>query len=425
MRRKKERKRKKMKDFIGALAAYFTKRNTFKIVVIELIAIGLLMCALLATFVNVEITLNGDETMSVAVGSKFEDPGATAKADGREVNVRVTGAVDTSVAGTYTLCYKASYLLSRAKAYRTVHVVAVDDVLSLTLLGEEKITLSVGAEFVEPGYSATDAQGNDLTDRVSVSGTVDTATAGTYTLTYTVTDGAGNRVERTRTVTVTAAKLPEIVEPEGKTIYLTFDDGPSRYTSELLKVLAKYDVKATFFVVDSSTVNGYSKMNETLKAIADGGHAIGVHSKTHDWSIYDSEEAYLSDLYAMQKIIKDATGVTTNLIRFPGGTSNTVSRKHCEGIMTLLSEKVGDLGFRYFDWDVDSKDAGGATTADAVYNNVIKGIGNAKIAVVLQHDTKQYSVEAVERIIQWGIANGYTFRALSTDSPLCQHKPNN
>lgn len=419
-----------MKDFIGALAAYFTKRNTFKLVVIELIVIGLLMCALLATFVNVEVTLNGEETMRVAVGSKFEDPGATAKADGRKVDVRVSGTVDTAVAGTYTLCYKASYLLSSAKAYRTVHVVDDADVpnangLSLTLVGGETLTVTMGADFVEPGYTARDAQGNDLTQSVSVSGAVDTMNKGTYTLTYTVVDTAGNRMERTRTVTVEPAQLPEIVEPEGKVIYLTFDDGPSRYTSELLTVLAKYDVKATFFVVDTKTVNGYSKMNETLKAIADAGHSIGIHSKTHDWSIYDSEDAYFEDLYAMQKIIYDATGLTTNLIRFPGGTSNTVSKKHCEGIMTLLSEKVGDLGFRYFDWNVDSKDAGGATTADAVYNNVINGIGNKKVAVVLQHDLKHYSVQAVERIIQWGIANGYSFETLSMSSPLCQEKPQN
>lgn len=414
-----------MKQLIGKIANYFTKRNTFKLVVIELIVIGLLMCALLATAVNVKVTLIGDETMTVAVGSAFEDPGAKATADGREVRVRVSGTVDTAVAGTYTLCYKASYLLSSGKAYRTVHVVDGADSLSLTLVGGDTLTATMGAEFVEPGYTARDAQGNDLTQSVSVSGTVDTMNKGTYTLTYTAVDGEGNRVQRTRTVTVVPAQLPEIVEPEGKVIYLTFDDGPSRYTSDLLAVLAKYDVKATFFVVDTKTVNGYSKMNETLKAIADAGHAIGIHSKTHDWSIYDSEEAYFEDLYAMRKIIYDATGVTTNLIRFPGGTSNTVSRKHCEGIMTLLSEKVGDLGFRYFDWDVDSKDAGGATTADAVYNNVIKGIGDQKVAVVLQHDLKQYSVQAVERIIQWGIANGYSFEALSTDSPLCQQKPNN
>lgn len=414
-----------MKQLIGKIANYFTKRNTFKLVVIELIVIGLLMCALLATAVNVKVTLIGDETMTVAVGSAFEDPGAKATADGREVRVRVSGTVDTAVAGTYTLCYKASYLLSSGKAYRTVHVVDGADSLSLTLVGGDTLTVTMGAEFVEPGYTARDAQGNDLTQSVSVSGTVDTMNKGTYTLTYTAVDGEGNRVQRTRTVTVVPAQLPEIVEPEGKVIYLTFDDGPSRYTSDLLAVLAKYDVKATFFVVDTKTVNGYSKMNETLKAIADAGHAIGIHSKTHDWSIYDSEEAYFEDLYAMRKIIYDATGVTTNLIRFPGGTSNTVSRKHCEGIMTLLSEKVGDLGFRYFDWDVDSKDSGGATTADAVYNNVIKGIGDQKVAVVLQHDLKQYSVQAVERIIQWGIANGYSFEALSTDSPLCQQKPNN
>lgn len=406
-----------MKD---KLLDFFTKRNTFKVVVIELIVIGLLLCALLAMSVDVNIRIKGDKTMTVQVGSSFRDPGATANADGHTLKVKVSGEVDTDVPGTYTLCYKARYLLSSSKAYRTVKVVESTGP-SIDLVGGEKITVSIGATFEDPGYTAADNLGEDLTDRVQVTGTVNTRELGTFKLTYEVTDDEGRSTTVERTVEVVASKQPDVVQPDGKVIYLTFDDGPNKYTQKLLNVLKKYNVKATFFLVNT----GYSEMDTLMKNIVDGGHAVGVHSMTHQWSIYKSEEAFLDDLYGMQEVIKNATGVTTTLMRFPGGSSNTTSRKYCEGIMTTLTQKVTELGFQYFDWDVDSNDAGGAKTADEVYQNVIKGIGNKKTAYVLQHDTKEYSVEAVERIIQWGLANGYTFRALTPESPACHHPVNN
>lgn len=406
-----------MKD---KLLDFFTKRNTFKVVVIELIVIGLLLCALLAMSVDVNIRIKGDKTMTVQVGSSFRDPGATANADGHTLKVKVSGEVDTDVPGTYTLCYKARYLLSSSKAYRTVKVVESTGP-SIDLVGGEKITVSMGTTFEDPGYTAADNLGEDLTDRVQVTGTVNTRKLGTFKLTYEVTDDEGRSTTVERTVEVVASKQPDVVQPDGKVIYLTFDDGPNKYTQKLLNVLKKYNVKATFFLVNT----GYSEMDTLMKNIVDGGHAVGVHSMTHQWSIYKSEEAFLDDLYGMQEVIKNATGVTTTLMRFPGGSSNTTSRKYCEGIMTTLTQKVTELGFQYFDWDVDSNDAGGAKTADEVYQNVIKGIGNKKTAYVLQHDTKEYSVEAVEKIIQWGLANGYTFRALTPESPACHHPVNN
>ena len=113
-----------MEDFKNKVLDYFTKRNTFKVVVIELIVIGLLLCVLLMTTVDMEIRLNGDPQMTVVVGASFVDPGAAAYADGHMVAVKVTGEVDTQQPGTYTLCYEARYLLSSEKTYRTVTVVA-------------------------------------------------------------------------------------------------------------------------------------------------------------------------------------------------------------------------------------------------------------------------------------------------------------
>lgn len=298
----------------------------------------------------------------------------------------------------------------------------------IILAGDTQITIQAGNTYTEPGYTATDNVDGDITDKVQVEGSVNTNRAGTYTITYSVTDSYGNTTKVTRTVTVKAASQPDQVTPSGKVIYLTFDDGPSKYTSKLLDVLEQYGVKATFFVCDRGT-----NLNKLMKDIVDGGHSIGIHSVTHDYaSIYSNVDAFIKDLTDMGDIIYANTGVRTKLMRFPGGSSNGISKQYCKGIMTELVQIVRDMGYQYFDWNVDSDDAGAAKTAEEVFNNVCFGKNNGqsgawsgcedvKNAVVLQHDIKEYSVDAVEKIIQWGLANGYTFKALDMTSPAAHH----
>lgn len=285
----------------------------------------------------------------------------------------------------------------------------------LTLKGDLKLVVQGGTVYEDPGYEATDDCDGDITDKVVVSGDLDMEKAGVYTLTYTVSDTFGNAVSAERRVTV----LPKSSVPgSGKIIYLTFDDGPSGYTYRLLNILAKYDVKATFFVVDKGDPNA-------LKRIYEEGHSIAIHSTSHDYyEIYASEEAFFNDLYNMQSIIENATGYKTTLMRFPGGSSNSVS-KYNPGIMTRLTKAVVEEGFQYFDWNVDSRDAGGAKTAEEVFTNVINGVSGRRVSVVLQHDIFGYSVDAVESIIQWGLANGYTFLPLTEGGPGCHHGVNN
>ena len=288
----------------------------------------------------------------------------------------------------------------------------------LTLLGDSTVKLTEGQVYQDPGYTAVDNCDGDLTNKVQVSGTVVSSRPGTYELYYTVRDSFGNEDAAVRTVQVKAKTRPKPQQPEvtpsGKVIYLTFDDGPSKHTERLLSVLKKYNVKATFFVAKT----GYSHL---IDDIVDQGHSIGAHTYSHDYdSIYASDEAYFADLQKILDLIEDRSGATTKLLRFPGGSSNTVSRV-CEGIMSRVANEVVDRGMRYFDWNVDSNDAGGARSADKVYENVIKGVKNRKVSIVLQHDTKGYSVDAVEKIIIWGLENGYTFLPLKSDSPTAAH----
>ena len=292
----------------------------------------------------------------------------------------------------------------------------------ITLEGDSTITLAYGKQYVEPGYSASDNCEGDITDRVQISGSVNPTRAGTYTITYTVSDRYGNTDTKERTVKIQARILPRPqqseVTPAGKVIYLTFDDGPSAHTERLLGILKKYNVKATFFVIN----NGYSHLIGNIVA---QGHSIAAHSYSHNYNkIYASEEAYFEDLNRILSVIKDKSGVSTKLIRFPGGSSNTVSRFN-PGIMSRLTNAVVDEGYRYFDWNVSSGDAGSANTAKKVYDNVINGIKGRNISVVLQHDTKGCSVDAVEDIIIWGLENGYTFLPLGSTSPTAAHGLNN
>ena len=289
----------------------------------------------------------------------------------------------------------------------------------ITLLGENPMTIQVGEGYVEPGFKAEDACDGDLTDAVLAAGTVSKYTAGTYTISYTVQDAAGNVAIAERTVIVKASAGNQgTVQPNGKVIYLTFDDGPSQYTPQLLDILDKYGVKATFFVVNTPYVH-------LVEDIVERGHAIGVHSTTHEFkTIYASEDAFFADLTKMRDIIYNRTGVYTNLIRFPGGSSNTIS-KFNPGIMSRLTKAVEDMGYHYFDWNVDSDDAGSTRTKDGVVTNVINGCKNRKISIVLQHDIKGYSVNAVEEILIWGLENGYTFLPLDMSSPTAHHGVNN
>lgn len=207
----------------------------------------------------------------------------------------------------------------------------------------------------------------------------------------------------------------------GHTIYLTFDDGPGRYTEKLLDILKEHDVKATFFVT-----HVFSKYENLLKREAKEGHAIAVHSYSHDYKkIYASTDAYWEDFNAMQEVIEKQTGVKTTMFRFPGGSSNTVSKKETPGIMKQLVQQANEKGLQYFDWNVASGDAGATTSSATVLQNCKVGAANFKNAVVLCHDVKEYTVNAMEAFITWGLQNGYTFAALTPESDGAHHQVNN
>jgi peptidoglycan/xylan/chitin deacetylase (PgdA/CDA1 family) len=210
---------------------------------------------------------------------------------------------------------------------------------------------------------------------------------------------------------------PSLLEGKEKIIYLTFDDGPGPYTSQLLDILKNHNAKVTFFVTHQ-----YPEYQDMLKREAEEGHSIGVHSYSHDYKlIYSSEDQYWADFNNMENVIEQETGYRTELVRFPGGSSNTVSRFN-QGIMTRLTQQVEANGYTYVDWNVSSGDGGSKTTTESVISNGETQCSGKNTCVMLCHDVKQSTVNAIDTFLTWGEQNGYKFLALSPHSfPAHQH----
>ena len=283
----------------------------------------------------------------------------------------------------------------------------------INLSGNQNVYIPVGSSFSEPGFEAIDNCDGDITPLVSVNGEVDYNKPGIYTISYSVSDSVGNSSSVSRSVNVYSPN-----NNGDKVIYLTFDDGPSQYTGELLDILSRYNVKATFFVTGMKP-DYFGYIGDAFRQ----GHAIGVHSNSHNYSlIYSSTDAFFSDIGIINEVIKSQTGNYSNILRFPGGSSNTVSRFN-PGVMSSLSRMVEDRGFKYFDWNVSSGDASGTVMSSDVYaSNIINGLGNGSSYVVLQHDTNINSIRAVGSVIEYGLAHGYSFKSLDFDGPIVHHR---
>ncbi len=199
----------------------------------------------------------------------------------------------------------------------------------------------------------------------------------------------------------------EYVREQG-TVYLTFDDGPSQNTDTILYMLRQNNIKATFFVVPTRTEACYAE----LRAIAAEGHAIGVHSASHEYEkIYASVEAFLDDFYDAWDIIRDATGISTQIFRFPGGSKNDFDEKTRDAIIAEMTRR----GFRYYDWNVDSGDVDGATWTE-MYNSIPRDIKNQYRSVVLMHDTSYNAVLVLEDVIKVLVNEGYKFDRINDDT---------
>ena len=203
-------------------------------------------------------------------------------------------------------------------------------------------------------------------------------------------------------------------EKKIKTVYLTFDDGPSGHTDQILEILKKNNIKATFFVI------GIGKNFKDYKKITDQGHAIGLHSFTHEYKkVYANEDSFFKEFYQIHDAIKSTTGQDVKIIRFPGGSSNAIASK---ALKTAIINRLTREGFVYFDWNCDSTDASGNNVP--VPKLVKYGVCTTHPEInVLMHDTnaKKTTVQALQQIIDGYRKAGYTFETLDVNSPRIQH----
>jgi len=290
---------------------------------------------------------------------------------------------------------------------------------TISLNGESTVYVVVGNAYKESGYSASDTCDGDITDKVEIDGSVNTSVAGTYTLTYKVTNSANLSASVVRKVIV--ININQTIYPGDKKIYLTFDDGPGPYTSRLLDILDKYNVKATFFVTNQFGSQIYQNL---IGEEARRGHTVAIHSYTHNFNIYSSVDNYFNDLNNMNNIIANQTGSKSHYVRFPGGSSNTVSYKYSRGIMTTLAGELTNRGYIYYDWNLDSCDSNSAHTSDAVRSCTINQLRGGTY-MILMHDIKSYTVDAVDSIIPYALENGYSFLPITDTTPTYHQKISN
>lgn len=380
------------------------------------------------------VTLLGDSEVLLEVDATYEEKGATAmdETDGDvTANITVTGSVDTRTPGAYEIKYTVKDAAGNVGEATRIVRVRDTEAPVLTLAGEKKLYIKRGEAYAEPGYTAVDSIEGDMAARVTVEGEVDTEKLGVYTLTYKVQDSFGNEATEQRDVIVYIQQANvDAVDPGNKVIYLTFDDGPYKYTQELLDILAKYNVKVTFFV--TSQFPGYLDM---IKKCSDAGHTIALHTYGHDYyEVYAGTTQYFNDLQKIADVVKKQTGTDASIIRFPGGSSNTINKKKLPGLMTTLTKQVQEVGYKYVDWNVDSKDSDGKScklemseAVQYVADATISGIKSRRgqYSIVLQHDIHLFSVRATEKIILWGLENGYTFLPMTDESPMWHHGLNN
>ncbi len=179
-------------------------------------------------------------------------------------------------------------------------------------------------------------------------------------------------------------------------VYLTFDDGPGANTQKILDILDEYDVKATFFVVGKEG----SAAEEAMKRIVEDGHTLGMHSYTHSYSqVYESLENFGEDLEKEREYLYEVTGVWSNVYRFPGGSSNTVSKIDMREFARYLDEQ----GIRFFDWNISSGDGGSyLVPTETLVENCTANIRKYSTSVILMHDApgKTTTLEALPKIIE-------------------------
>lgn len=222
------------------------------------------------------------------------------------------------------------------------------------------------------------------------------------------------RVDDTGWICAHYAKPYEAIK---KTAYLTFDDGPSlNNTPKILDILKTYQINATFFV------NGLGK-KELYQRIVAEGHVIGNHTYSHDYKkVYSSVSDFKNEVEKLNDFLEQVCGIRPEILRFPGGSNNTVSRKYggSKIMKKLCAVALHEIGYQYFDWNVSSNDATSyRANKNYLVQSVLKNARYTDRAIILMHDAspKITTVAALPEVIEGLINLGFDFDVLTKDTP--------
>lgn len=215
------------------------------------------------------------------------------------------------------------------------------------------------------------------------------------------------------------AQVQDETTGQQKRVYLTFDDGPSIYTGQILDILKANDIKATFFVIareDESYWPYYTRILEE-------GHTLGMHSYTHDYNqVYASLDSFETDVNSLSQFLYDRTGEYPTIYRFPGGSSNTVCNVPMEECIAYLNEQ----GITYYDWNALNGDAvSSELPPEKLVENIMNSVRQNNTSIVLMHDmqSRHTTVESLQPLIDTLKDEGYEMLPIDEDTPLIQHIP--
>ena len=193
-------------------------------------------------------------------------------------------------------------------------------------------------------------------------------------------------------------------EVKYKIAYLTFDDGPYYSTDKVLNILKKYNIKATFFTIGLDKDICFDNKNyscaETYKKIVDGGHTIANHTYSHliFRGLYNNSESFMNQVIKQEELIKDRTGVTTNILRFPGG-SNT-AKSLCRNDIDKIMKSLQDRHYGWVDWTAQDGDGGYLPSYEKAWSNFTNSI-NENIEVILFHDYSNITISMLPKAIEY------------------------
>ena len=310
---------------------------------------------------------------------------------------------------------------------------------TLKLKGYKNITLDLGDKYIEPGYKATDETDGNITKKVKVTDNINLNTPGVYEVVYTVTNSGGNKASVKRKVDIRLSyeaiykgtynsidntvygwgtnnkengKRPNTdlsntelkkynayaMGSDEKVLYLTFDEGSDEsYLPEIVEVLNKNDVKATFFLCQKYIEN-HPKL---IKQMVKNGHSIGNHTSNHDsMSSYATKEnfsKYLSELIELEKTYKKITGKNMeHIYREPSGNYSLRT-------LTILK----DLGYKTYFWSAAYQDWDNKLTKEEALKEMIKHVHNG--AIFLIHPVSKGNYLALDSFIEMMKSQGYKF----------------